>query len=172
MQWARQKQAGFTIVELLIVVVVIAILAAIAIVSYTGIQNRTHDTTVQNDLANIAKQYEMYKVRSAASIYPYGADLNDGVAFKMNITKNSYDPNAAYQLLNCTSSASQGSNYAVLAVSKSGKKFYVSSEGGVKEYTGASGWLVTGNCPELLSGSTANGAGYSTAGWRAWTSAN
>lgn len=33
-----EKQYGFTIVELLIVVVVIAILAAITIVAYTGIQ--------------------------------------------------------------------------------------------------------------------------------------
>lgn len=37
--WARNK-SGFTIVELLIVVVVIAILAAITIVSYNGIQSR------------------------------------------------------------------------------------------------------------------------------------
>jgi prepilin-type N-terminal cleavage/methylation domain-containing protein len=35
-----KQQKGFTIVELLIVVVVIAILAAITIVSYNGIQNR------------------------------------------------------------------------------------------------------------------------------------
>lgn len=34
------RAAGFTIVELLIVVVVIAILAAITIVSYNGIQER------------------------------------------------------------------------------------------------------------------------------------
>lgn len=39
MQWAK-KQTGFTIVELLIVVVVIAILAAITIVSYNGISER------------------------------------------------------------------------------------------------------------------------------------
>ena len=39
--WAKQKQSGFTIVELLIVIVVIAILAAITIVSYNGIQNRS-----------------------------------------------------------------------------------------------------------------------------------
>lgn len=36
----KQKQPGFTIVELLIVIVVIAILATISVVSYRGIQQR------------------------------------------------------------------------------------------------------------------------------------
>lgn len=40
MKTRGQSQTGFTIVELLIVVVVIAILAAITIVSYNGIQQR------------------------------------------------------------------------------------------------------------------------------------
>lgn len=38
------RREGFTIVELLIVIVVIAILAAISIVSYTGIQQRANNT--------------------------------------------------------------------------------------------------------------------------------
>ena len=43
--WAKkQNNVGFTIVELLIVVVVIAILASITIVSYNGIQSRAKTT--------------------------------------------------------------------------------------------------------------------------------
>ena len=45
MQWAKQKQSGFTIIELLIVVVVIAILAAITIVAYNGIQDRAMNSS-------------------------------------------------------------------------------------------------------------------------------
>ena len=45
----KEFKDGFTIVELLIVVVVIAILAAITIVSYTGISLRAHQSTLAND---------------------------------------------------------------------------------------------------------------------------
>ncbi len=55
-----QKQTGFTIVELLIVIVVIAILAAITIVAYTGIQDRAKFSQKRSDLSNIQKVVEMY----------------------------------------------------------------------------------------------------------------
>ena len=42
--WAKRRQSGFTIVELLIVIVVIGILAAITIVAYNGIQTRAKNT--------------------------------------------------------------------------------------------------------------------------------
>lgn len=59
MQWAKNKK-GFTIVELLIVVVVIAILAAITIVAYNGIQNRARDSVVKNEASLGLKQIKMF----------------------------------------------------------------------------------------------------------------
>lgn len=57
----HKKAYGFTIVELLIVIVVIAILAAISVVAYTGIQNRANDSRRANDLANIEKALRAYE---------------------------------------------------------------------------------------------------------------
>ncbi len=56
----QTKTSGFTIVELLIVIVVIAILAAITIVAYNGIQNRAKTSAGQSLAANIAKKVEVY----------------------------------------------------------------------------------------------------------------
>jgi prepilin-type N-terminal cleavage/methylation domain-containing protein len=55
-----RKQTGFTIVELLIVIVVIAILAAITIVAYNGIQQRARDTQFGSALNSYAKAVNLY----------------------------------------------------------------------------------------------------------------
>ncbi len=53
MQWAKQK--GFTIVELLIVIVVIAILATITIVAYNGVQNNSKVQRANVELRTLEK---------------------------------------------------------------------------------------------------------------------
>ena len=49
------KHKGFTIVELLIVIVVIAILAAISVVSYTGIQARANDARIRSAASQLER---------------------------------------------------------------------------------------------------------------------
>ena len=62
------KQQGFTIVELLIVIVVIAILAAITIVAYNGIQTRGKLSSAQSTANVILKKAEAWN--SIQSSYP------------------------------------------------------------------------------------------------------
>lgn len=56
----KRKSSGFTIVELLIVIVIIGILAALVIVVYNGLQSRARDTQRKTDIAHIAKAVEAY----------------------------------------------------------------------------------------------------------------
>ena len=69
--WAKNKQRGFTIVELLIVIVVIAILAAITIVAFNGIQKRGSDSQRKSDIAAITKALELYYIDNGR--YPAGS---------------------------------------------------------------------------------------------------
>lgn len=62
----RIYKKGFTIVELLVVIVVIGILAAITIVSYTGISQRAITSSLQSDLANAAQQLKLFQVDNSA----------------------------------------------------------------------------------------------------------
>ncbi len=65
-----QAERGFTIVELLIVVVVIAILAAITIVSYNGITNRANASSAQSTAAALQKKAELFISDGPTGSYP------------------------------------------------------------------------------------------------------
>ena len=65
-----RAEGGFTIVELLIVVVVIAILAAITIVSYNGITSRANDSATKATVGSYQKKAEVYAADGTTGKYP------------------------------------------------------------------------------------------------------
>ena len=71
---SKENFFGFTIVELLIVVVVIGILAAITIVAYNGVQNRANDSRLDSDVSHIKTALEMYKTDNGTYPAVCGSD--------------------------------------------------------------------------------------------------
>ena len=63
-----KNQKGFTIVELLIVIVVIGILAAITIVAFNGVQNRGKASSAQSAANAVVKKLEAWN--SVQGSYP------------------------------------------------------------------------------------------------------
>jgi len=66
--YKRSFTRGFTIVELLIVIVVIAILAAISIVAYNGIQSRARNSAIESTVSSYLKLLKVYTATYGA--YP------------------------------------------------------------------------------------------------------
>lgn len=71
----KARSSGFTIVELLIVIVVIGILAALVVVTYNGIQQKARDTERKTDINAIHGQLEAYNAQNGK--YPTKANVND-----------------------------------------------------------------------------------------------
>lgn len=69
--YEHMRNRGFTIVELLIVIVVIAILAAITVVAYNGIQQSARDSNRKSDVQLIVKALELYYAEN--NNYPPGS---------------------------------------------------------------------------------------------------
>ncbi len=88
--FSLKKQKGFTIVELLIVIVVIGILATLVIVTFSGIQQKGRNSQRQTDINAVASHVEAYYAETGT--YPTAAMINDS-AFRAAKMKG-LDPEA------------------------------------------------------------------------------
>ncbi len=79
----NKAQKGFTIVELLIVIVVIGILAALVVTTYNGIQQKARDTERKTDVNALHGQIEAYSAQNGK--YPTLANMNDATFRNTNM---------------------------------------------------------------------------------------
>jgi len=136
------RKSGFTIVELLIVIVVIAILAAITIVAYNGISKSAQEASLKSDLHSASTSLEVYKQLQDG--YPDAlSSVNDGLGIK---------PSGG----NTFSYFKLSDGYCVQASRNNGLSFFFAS---------LSGSITKGTCSQVASLDVKNLGGKMIAGW-------
>lgn len=146
--WANNKnKTGFTIVELLIVIVVIGILAAITIVAYNGIQTRANGSVASSALTQAARKIAVWQVDypgvSPSSLATVGISDTSDVSYQYTQTNS-------------------GAGYCITATK--GNVSYKLSDSDIQPTSGAcpgdtqNGFIAT-SCYSILQGNQSTGNG-------------
>jgi prepilin-type N-terminal cleavage/methylation domain-containing protein len=110
-----KKYQGFTIVELLIVIVVIGILAALVLNSFNGAQNKAKQSSVLSDLRSNSSKIDQYMAIN--DLAPTPAQVQQDESAKLRLSGGGVYKVAAY--------CSAGDQYAIAAEITTGDKYYI-----------------------------------------------
>lgn len=144
----KRVQSGFTIVELLIVIVVIAILATITIVAYNGIQDRAKASAASQALANAVKKIKYWQAEQDSTLSP--ADLATAGVTNTASVNYQYNPGTT-------------GNYCITAT-VGGKSYYISTTTTTSTSGGCPGH-GQGGVAAITNLSTNPSVETTTAGW-------
>lgn len=166
----KKLKSGFTVVELVVVIVVIAILVSLTVIGYGVMRDRTYDETVTTDLKSIASAMDAFK--SVKGEYP-GRSVNiqnmgnDTPEARFSVSKESYDVESSKVTANglvenlfiCSIAQSR---YAAAAVSKSGHVLTIESSDPGTVNIDKYAWTtdIKDMCKRVLVLSSASGLGY------------
>jgi general secretion pathway protein G len=161
----QKSKSGFTIVELLIVIVVIGVLAAITIVAYNGIQDRARSSTLQNDLVNAKKKLLLYQTEQGKFPSTFALIGNVGIS----ASKSVYDT-TGNNFYYCYNTTNDQFGLAARTISNTAA-YQITSSSSLQKLSGVSGdtvcqaiGLTAWNDPNgYISNGYTNGGG-----WLSW----
>jgi general secretion pathway protein G len=98
-----KKQKGFTLVELMIVIIILAVLTGIAIPSYLALRNRAKIQATRSEMQNIATAISIYEADTggwpSALIDLQGDDSSGTGPYMANVpTKDAWDDDYTYSV--------------------------------------------------------------------------
>ena len=144
------KDEGFTLIELMVVVMIIAVLIAIAIPSFLGFRKSAQDRSAQSELRNVLLAEKAYWLENG----DYTATIADITAFEPNANLHAADEtvgvvmvlNAASSDIVCTTRTAESGNTFAIWESATGGTYYGATD-------------LTAACPDAAPGT------YTQGGW-------
>ena len=111
----NNKQTGFTIVELLIVIVVIGILAAITMVAYNNVQERARVSQANSELKDLNQAIQAARINAGTTLYgvtnSYCTRCSDQARYELTLDRISAASGA--NLNNLKDGDPRGAKYAI-----------------------------------------------------------
>ena len=150
MRHAIKRDEGFTLIELMVVVMIIAVLIAIAIPSVLGFRKSAQDRAAQSEVRNVLLSEKAYWLDNG----DYTQTAADITAFEPNAVLNASPALGVYIDLN-------GASADIVCVTRqaaSGNYFSVWESASAGTFYGATN-LSTADCPAAAPG------GYAQGGW-------
>lgn len=121
-----EEESGFTLIEMVIVISVIAILMSMAVPTLSGVKNRANLTVVKSDLHNIMSSLELYYMKNYK--YPDSSDTSNTI----NKIKDDFadlnikEDGTAYNYE--TDSGTDAQKYLVSYQDENSKYYYISTD--------------------------------------------
>jgi general secretion pathway protein G len=89
---SRRHRRGFTLVEILVVVIILGILAAIVVPQYTSANDAAHKNTLGDQLRSLRQQVQLYKVQHDDNPPPLTATSWDALVQQSTFMGQTFGP--------------------------------------------------------------------------------